>query len=270
MTEQGQTSQKAWNPLTFRGLARFASSKWPRLLLIEFVFSLVVFASVIWFVGKNYAPVIVQTIHQLPETGRLEKEQLQGIESRLETDGRFLTLVVDTNNVTDTGTGYLQVAFGQTNVFICSDISSSWGCLVLDYPGETIDLSRSTVQPWWGARQPLIIMAVGAFFIVAIFVTLPLIALCLLWLPKFLGYFADRQLNFQEAWKLAIAGQFPGLIVLAAAIVLFGTQAMDLLGLGVFYVLHIVVDIVYLVAAVPFLPRIEGVITSNPFTISKK
>ena len=111
MTEQDQTYNKAWNPLTFRGLARFATAKWPRLLLVQFVFSLALFASVIWFVAKNYAPVIVQTIHQLPETGKLEKGELRGIESRIETDGKFLSLVVYTNDFNYNRTGDFKVAF---------------------------------------------------------------------------------------------------------------------------------------------------------------
>lgn len=269
MSEQ-EPIQKAWNPLTFRGAARFAPAKLPRLLLVELFFSFVVFVAVVWFVGKNYAPVIAKTTQKLPEMAHLEKGELTGIDSRIETDEPFLSLVIDVDDFSDTGTGDLQIGFGKTNVMVCSVDSSSWGCLTFDYPSDYLDVSRSSLQPWWGARQPFIIGGVGVLFVIGIFITLPLIAVVLMWVPKFFAYFADRKLTVRQAWNLAMAAQLPGLIVLAASVVLYGAQLMDLLGVGVFYILHILVDLVYLIGAVFFLPRIEGVLTSNPFGGSPK
>ncbi|MDB6027627.1 MAG: hypothetical protein JWM68_3850 [Verrucomicrobiales bacterium] len=269
MSEQDQSYRKAWNPLTFRGVAKFASSKLPRLLLIEFLFSLIIFSTVVWFIAKNYAPIIVKTIEQLPDTGRLENRTLKGIESRIESEGKFLSLTIETNDLADTGTGDLQVGFGETNIFVCSVVSSSWGCLTFDYPPDTLDLNRSSVQPWWGARQPIIIGTVGVCFIVIVFAGLALIAIALMWLPKFVAYFADRKLTLLEAWKLSVAAQFPGIIVLGAAVILYGSQSMDLLSIGVFYAMHIVVDLVYLIGAVFFLPRIATKV-ANPFGSSEK
>jgi hypothetical protein len=265
MSEQDSSTQKALQPLTFRGLARFAGAKLTRLFVIQFLFSLVLFASVVWFANRNYAPVIVSVIRQLPETGELKNGKLTGIDDRLEGEGKFLSLVADSIDISDTGTGDVQVGLGETNFVVCSFLSSSWGCLSFSYPNESVDLSRSFIQPWWGARQPFLIAAFGGIVVLATMIGLGLIALVLMWLARYVAYFADRRLTNLEAWKYSVASQFPGLVVLAAAVFLYGVQAMDLLGLGVFYVLHIIVDLVYLVGAIAFLPRIDGVITSNPF-----
>jgi hypothetical protein len=270
MSEQDQTYRKAWNPLTFRGLAVFATSKLPRLFLVAFSFSLIIFIGVVWFVSKNYAPVVVQAVQQLPDTGRLENREIKGINERIQGETKFLALTLDTKDLSDTGSADVQIAIDRTGVWVCSGISSSWGCLSFDLPSETVDLSRLNVQPWWGARQPIIIAIVGVLFLVVTFVILSVLAFILMWLPKFVAYFADRKLTLKEAWRLAFAAQLPGIIVMGAAIVLYGTQAMGVLGVGVFYVLHILVDIVYLFGAVFFLPRVVEPIRSNPFGSSTK
>ncbi len=270
MSEQPPTYEKAWNPLTFRGLSQFASSKLPRLLLVEFFFALLLFTAVVWFVAANYAPIIVTAIHQFPETARLENGELKGIDTRIEAEGKFLSITIDPNDLSDTGTGDVQFGFGNTNFVVCSVVSSSWGCLTFPYSTEPQDLKRSTVQPWWGARQPFIIAATGLGVAVAMFVALALIALVLMWIAMFVAYFADKHLTPYRAWKYAMAAQLPGVIVLAAAVFLYGSQAMDLLGVGIFYALHIVVDLVYLLGGIFFLPHISGAVTTNPFGTAKK
>ena len=265
MSEQDSPTPKAVQPLTFRGLARFAGAKLPRLLLVQFLFSLLLFWAVVWFANRNYAPIITSVIKELPETGKLENRKLLDVDEHLEGEGKFLSIAVDTIDIRDTGNGDVQIGFGETNFVVCSFLSASWGCLSFSYPTESVDISRSVVQPWWGARQPFLIAGFGGMILIATMIGIALIAFVLMWLARYVAYFADRRLTNFEAWKYSVAAQLPGVVVLSAAVFLYGVQAMDLLGLGVFYVLHIVVDVVYLLGAIAFLPRIDGVITSNPF-----
>lgn len=269
MDENDKPTLGAWNPLLPRGLAAFAQARLSRLLLVEFVFGLIMATAVVWFFARNYEPIISQTISQFPDTAELSNGELIGFDPAPHMDGKFLSLTVDSTESGEEGTGDLGISFSSTSFSVCS----IGGCLEFDYPASAeLDLGRSTVEPWWGARKPYIIGGIGLALTGGIFMGVALLALALMWPARLLAYFADRKLSTQEAWKLAVAAQMPGIVVLSAGIVLYGAQLLDLLGLGVFYVLHVLVILTYLCIAPFFLPQVPDAVNlkANPFDKPKE
>src|SRR5688572_5045970 len=66
----------AWQPLTFKGCADFAGSSWSRLFFVQFIFSQVGAAVILWILIQTWAPVLEESFPNLPETGRFSGGRL--------------------------------------------------------------------------------------------------------------------------------------------------------------------------------------------------
>src|ERR1044071_8462422 len=88
----------AWQPLTFRGVSRFAAAPLGRLWLVEFVFSLIVAAAVVWFLYVDWFPVLAKAAKNLPIAAseiRSGKLDWRGQSAVLLAENRFLAIAVD-------------------------------------------------------------------------------------------------------------------------------------------------------------------------------
>ena len=97
MSASDKTAQFAWQPLTVRGVAAFASARLGRLLLVQFIVALLTTASVVWFVHRAWFPIIGEAIRALPAEGRIRSGRLDwpGPSPVCLADGRFLAFIVD-------------------------------------------------------------------------------------------------------------------------------------------------------------------------------
>jgi uncharacterized membrane protein YciS (DUF1049 family) len=83
---------------------------------------------------------------------------------------------------------------------------------------------------------------------------------------RLLGFFADRDLNFRECWKLSGAALLPGALLMAAGVLLYDSGFLDLVSLGFFFAAHFALGWIYLFLSQLFLPRIsEPAQKKNPF-----
>ncbi len=258
----------AWQPLTFGGVAAFAGARLGRLLLVELLAAAAFSAAVVWFLQRSYSPVILQAIQKMPPTARVAAGQLQGVPGTLISESQFLAIAVTPQPGSDIGQGAdLQIQLRPTDFCVGSVFQPDWGW-EFDYgPGTKLDLSRTNLEPWWGAWQPVLWTGVGLALVLLLLVTWWVMAAVYMAPGMFLAWFADRKLSWSGAWRLASAALMPGALLMAVAVVSYACQAADLLGLSFFFVAHLIIGWVYLVGGAWASPRLfADAAKRNPFS----
>jgi hypothetical protein len=243
----------AWQPFTFGGVAAFAVAPLRRLFLVQLVFAVVTSASITWLVANAAGPVISQTIAQLPETAAFEGGSLTGFNGPVVAESKFLSMQIDTSDQPEfSETADFQIECRKNNGRACSLLRSLLGCVEFDYPRDhKISLTRSHLEPWWGARQPLIWALAFVVGVMCLFVSWAALALVWMFVGKMIAWFTDRQLSWFGAWKLCSVALMPGALLLALAARLYHWQVIDLIALSFFYFGHLVLGLIYVIGA-PF------------------
>ena len=268
MNDRAKAELHAWQPLTFGGVASFAEASIGRLLLLELVVASIAAASVMWFCATAWFPAIREAIARLPATGEIRNRQLEwaGPSPVRLVDGTFLSIVVDLEGTGETGqVADLQLEFGKTEL----KLKSLLGYAAFPYAaGSIMDLNRSDLEPWWGARQPAILAGIGALVVAGLFFSWIILATLYMGPVRLLAFFADRAVSGIGCWRLATAALMPGALFLSGAIFLYSFRRISLVGLMVASGLHLLVAWVYLAFAPRKLPRLDstGRVAGNPFT----
>ena len=261
----------AWQPFTPSGMAAFARASFGRLLLVQLAVALCAGATLAWFFHHAWFPPIAQAIHQLPDEGEIRGGRLQCELNAPQclAENRFLALTVDRKHEGQARSpANVAVEFGEGDVKVFSLL----GYARAGYPaGWRIAFNRGEVEPWWGAWSPALL---------AMAVVLSVIMLMLCWgvlaslycLPAWLlAFFANRDLSFAAAWRLAGVALMPGALFLAGGIWLYGMAIIDLIGLFVSVAIHFVLGWAGLLLAITRLPRHPAALPSkaNPFVTSR-
>ncbi|MBA4148379.1 MAG: hypothetical protein H0X66_09715 [Verrucomicrobia bacterium] len=270
MSQTATPEPKPWQPFTPRGVARFTRASTNRLIIVQLISALIVAACVVWFLAVCYSPVILGAFQKLPDDAKISQQQLQGLQPGALAENRFLSIGVESVDNPFAGIGDLQIRMGSTELKLCSLI----GCVEIPYPaGWTISLARKSVEPRWGAWEPMLLAGTGLFTMLKLVVSWGVLGLIYMWVPKLIAFYADRELNGFDSWKLACAAQLPGAFFAAGAILLYGSGALDLIRFLILYALHIPVGWIYLVIAPFLLPKLPGIlpklsgkkVKKNPF-----
>jgi hypothetical protein len=255
----------AWQPLTPHGVASFAFATGRRTAFVLLLISVVVAATVIVFFEENCSPVIAESIKRMPDSAMIQNGHLEGVEPGPLSGLSFLSFVVDPEESRPAGQiSDLQIELGH----------DEWRCVSLlgyiefPYPPDlTLALGRKTAEPWWGAWKPMILAALGLGTFVAMWVAWSVLAVLLILPLKIYAFFADRELPWIGAWRLAAIAQMPGALLATAAIFLYGNQLLDLIRFGIFYGLHLLLSLIYWTFAPLCLPRVvpKAPKKKNPF-----
>jgi len=255
----------AWEPLTPRGVAAFAHARLGRLLLVQFITAILAAITVDCFLVSSCFPTITTAIKQLPDQGEIRASRLNwhGESPTLLAEGGFLAFDVDLDH-----TGQIQspaqvrIEFGRESVRVCSLLGyHEW-----NYPpGWIMAFNRTDLEPLWGAWKPdLLAIATGAV-IVGLMLSWAVLA-TVYFVPAWLiCFFADRDLNFQQSWRLAGAALLPGALLLTAGIAVYALGALDLIQLGFAFGAHFVLGWIYLFISPLFLTRASPSDKPNPF-----
>lgn len=253
-------------------MAAFAQASWGRLFLAQVFFALLCAASAVWFLEHCYAPVIAQEIKIMPEGASLANGQLAGVPGVQFSGTKFLSIAITADEDADLDqSADLQIALRRNHVVISFILSSALGSLEFDYDKPSaLDLSRSHLEPWWGAWRPVLLAGAGLAVAAWLLLLWPVLACIYAPAAKLAAWFWDRQLSWPGAWRLAGAALLPGAALLAAGLVLYGLQMVDIFGLGYFGSVHFLVGWVYLLVAPAFAPRLSSAnISRNPFIIRR-
>ena len=265
--EGAAASRAAWQPFTFGGLAAFARAGLGRLLLAELLCAVLVSGSAVWFLRHACSPAIFQAIQQMPESARITDGRLAGFDATLVAETKFLAIAVTPETSDQIGqSADIQIQFRPTDFRIGSVFRPDWGWAFGYDQGAALDLSRSNLEPWWGAWQPILLAAAGLSVLALLFVIWAVMALFYTVPAKLTAWFADRQLSWAGAWRLSSAAMLPGALLMGAAILLYGWQAVDLIGLVLFFVAHVLMGWTYLVGGVCACPLLHpDLLKQNPF-----
>jgi hypothetical protein len=269
MSDSAESKPTAWQPLTPRGVAAFARGPLRRLLLVQFVVSLLAAVALVWFLRTAWFPTVRRAIEDLPEQGEMKSGKLNwsGESPLLLAEGHFLALDVDTNHTGSLRSpAQVQVEFGRDDIHIF--FYSLAGYREWPYPmGWNFGFNRAALKPWWGAWEPPIQWLAFAGMMLWCLLSWWVLA-TIYFLPVWLGgFFTNRDLKFRQSWKLAGAALMPGALLMIVAIVFYGFGALDLVQFSAAVVAHIVAGWVYVICAVRGSPKLaaNAAPKENPF-----
>jgi hypothetical protein len=257
----------AWEPLTPRGVAAFARAWLSRLLLLQFVIASLAAAAVVWFLSDGCFPTVRAAIHNLPTAGDIRAGRLNwpGHTPQLLAEGRSFAFIADPNHSGQIHSpADVQIEFGAQTVRVFSLL----GYRDFPYPpDQIISFNRTELEPLWGAWEPellvITVLAVVAGLMLA-WAALATVYFLPVWL---ISFFANRDLNFRDSWKLAGAALMPGALLLTAAIALYDFAVLDLVQFCFIFAAHFALGWIYLFLSQLFLPRIGSKpFPGNPFS----
>ncbi len=257
--------QTAWQPITPRGVGRFAHASAMRLLAVQLVFALLAAAAVTWCVRRAWFPVVEEAVQKLPDSGEVRSGRLGwvGPSPHRLAEGRFLALVVDLNHSGDLrGAAHISIELGATSVRVFSLL----GYVDLPYPTSgVVALNRSETLPWWGAWSPAILAGLFMGTVVALMVSWAGLALVYSAPAWLLGFFTNRAVDLRGAWRLCGAAQMPGALCMAVAVASYGLGLFDPVRLLVAFAAHLAVSWFYVVVSPLTLPSASIMGSANPF-----
>jgi hypothetical protein len=260
----------AWEPLTPRGVAAFASARLSRLLLVQFVIAALAAAVVVWFLSAGCFPTVRAAIRNLPETGAIRSGRLDWPDDppRLLAGGRFLAFIVDPGHSGQIQSpADVQIEFGRESVRVVS----LFGYAGWNYPSDwIIAFNRTDLEPLWGAWEPEWLAITVPAVVAGLMLTWAVLA-TVYFLPAWLcGFLANRSLNLRRSWKLSGAALLPGALLFTAAIVAYNLGWLDLIQFCFFFGAHVALGWIYLLLSQLFLPRIDAAAQKgNPFRQAK-
>lgn len=270
MESPAEQPRFAWQPLTPRGVAAFARAPLGRVLLVQLVFAIMAAATVVWFLHRDWFPVISQAISAMPPKGDIRDGTLnwQGPSPEVLAEGRYLALAVDLRHEGQARSpAQVAIEFGQHDL----KAFSLFGFLAAPYPrGYVVAFNQAELTPWWGAWAPAI-LALGAGAVLAGLMVCWAALATLYCVPVWLvGLYANRDLNLRGSWRLAGAALMPGALFFTVTIWGYGCHALDLVHLVTAAGLHLVVGWVYLCLSPCYCPRHPAATPrANPFVKAK-
>ena len=202
------------------------------------------------FPGSSRPP-----IQKLPAAGEIRSGRLDwhGDSPELLAEGHFLAFDVDLDHSGQIRpTADVQIEFGRETVRVFSLL----GYLEWNYPRRLclrLQPQRTgTAVGRLGDGTPIL---AAAAVMVGLLLSWSLLA-TLYFLPVWLlGFFANRDLNFRQSWRLAGAALMPGALLMAAAILLYGIGFLNLVSFGFIFGAHFVIGWIYLFVSLLFVPR---------------
>lgn len=254
----------AWEPFTPRGIAAFAGAGFGRLLLVQFIVALLAAGVVVWFLRNNCVPVIFASVQKLPATGEIRSGTLdwQGRSPELLGQSHFLALDVDLDHSGQIGPASdVQIEFGRKTVRVFSLLGyAEW-----NYPPDyVIIFNRTGVEPLWGAWAMELLAMIGVTVTLGLLLSWSLLATVYFLPVWFLGFFANRDLNFRQSWRLAGASLIPGALLMVAAVLLYNFGFLNLVSFGFVFAAHFVMGWIYQFVSLLFLPGLPAQ-NRNPF-----
>jgi hypothetical protein len=267
MDEATPSRPRAWQPLTFGGVAAFAGDRAGRAGVVAALVAVVVTLALLRFLLGAWSPMVERAIAALPEEGEIRDGRLAwtGEVPAVLAENRLLAFVVDPDQAAESGQiADVHVAFHAREVRVCS----LFGCLRLPYaPGWVMAFNRPELEPRWGAWKPAVLVSLVAGAVLFILVSWLVLAGLAAVPVRGLAFYLDRDVTLAGALRLALMSLVPGALVMAAAIVIYGAQWIGLLGLLLVAALHLPLGAVYALGATARLPRLgtAALPRGNPF-----
>jgi len=268
MSDTAPTLRTAWQPFTFGGVAAFATASWRRTLALNLVGATICGLMIVAGFRFGWLPVIDAAVDELPEKGEIQHASLAWEESepRVLAKSSLLQIVVNPSNSARFGDeSDLRVELRADDFLVCGWL----GCWSWPYPtGWIIAVNRPEVLPAWGAWRPFAFW--GVFFGGSVWVFVSWVALSVLGAAplRAAAFYLDREVSLSASARILMAAWIPGGLFFALALFLYGVQQLHVVALAVIGLTHVLMGMIYAVAAITRLPQVAisvGVPGANPF-----
>lgn len=262
------TPTQAWQPFTPRGVAAYALTSGTRLFLVQCLVAIIVALTCVWFVALQWAPIVTRAIENFPGSSVIQ----QGVwtttnsQPRLLAGNRYLEIILDARNVGGvSGAADVSAIVTVPALRLCGVL----GCMTVPYePDYKFTLTRPELTAWWDAWRRPIESLLGVTVALSVLVSWWLLAIIATPVVKLIAFFADRQVTWGGAWRMANAALLAGAFIVVVGILSYGIGLVDPLRLGLIYALHIVADVALIATSPFFLPKIPK-LGRNPFSTSE-
>lgn len=245
----------ARQPFTFGGVARFSRASFGRLALVGLLFGLVSGVVISWLTATCIAPVLDEAVAKLPPTGSIEEGSLRWPEplGRLLAANAFVSISVIVDEKESDGAPVdFALEFRPRDLVVRSLL----GAITIPYPVRSeIELNRTVWFPVWGAWRAPIIFGIVPGTALALLLCWSALAILYAIIPLFIAGIFGRDLNLRGAWKLSVAAQLPGSLMMAFALALYSTGKVAVILVLVMLPAHLLPTFIYLLISPFFVPK---------------
>src|SRR3954470_9384625 len=252
---------KAWQPLTFGGVARYGRDWLGRLLFACLVVAILTASTILWTISRAWFPVGEQAISRLPTGAEIRGGKLTAPQPILLAENLFLSFRLDpVGEGVPASPADIQVVLRPLHL----RFRSIFGELPVQYrPEWTIPLNQAELGPKWEAWRPALLVC--SFFGIIAWLFASWIGLAIVYsIPvRLLALSWRRRVSLWGAWKVSMAGMLPGAILLTVAIGIYGLRQIRLLELVFTWAIHFVVGWIFIIGGTYKLPLKSA--TVNPF-----
>lgn len=253
---------KAWQPLTFGGVARYGFDWVGKLLFACFIVSLLTASVVFWAVNRAWFPVIEEAIAHLPAGAEIRGGRLTAPGPVRLAENLFLSISLDpVDEAAAPSLADIQVTLKPGHV----RFRSLFGVELLPYrPEWTVPLGRSDWEARWPAWKPAFIGYLFLGTIVALFASWISLGILYALPARLMAFILKRSLSLWGAWKLSVAAMIPAAILMSVVLGVYGLGQIRVAELLLAWALHFLVGWIFIVGAVVRLPRFQKAV-KNPF-----
>lgn len=225
------------------------------MLGVAALFGLLAGFIVSWLATARWAPVLDEAVASLPETGTIANGILRWPEptGRLLAANQFTAIEIALEEFR-TDSAPVDMAFElHTNRMV---IRSVFGNSAVPYPTNwRFEINRPTLLPIWGAWKAPILFSLIPGTMVALLATWSLLALPYSLIARFLGGLARRDLDLRDAWKMCVAAQLFGGLIMSFGLTLYAAGQISLIFLAVMLAVHFVPTLFYVLISPFCLPK---------------
>jgi hypothetical protein len=242
------------------------------LLLAQLIFGVLAGLATMWLAALGWAPVIDEVAANLPETGGIQSGTLHWPEpsGRLLGANPFFSVEVVLRNTPRESAGADISIEAHITYFV---VRSLVGAASIPYPRAlNLALNRAATAPAWGAWRAPLLFAFIPGAALALMCTWWLVAVPCSFVALTIAGLFRRDLNFRKAWKLSVAAQLPGSLLMTFAIALYASGQVAILFVSVMLIAHFIPTALYLLISPVLVPKGSRQLSdqNNPFDPSER
>jgi hypothetical protein len=252
---------KAWQPLTFGGVAQYGRNWVGRLFFSCLIVSILTASAVVWTVSRAWFPVIEEAVTHLPPGTEIRGGKLTGPQASRLAENLFLSIRIDpVGEPAPPSLSDIQIVLTPMEI----RLRSIFGVAAFPYKPEWgVPLNRADWEPKWAAWRPAVMAYLFFGTIIVLFTSWLTLGIVYAVPVRILAVALRRSISLWGAWKLSVAALLPAAILMTAAIVIYGLGQIRVAELLLAWALHFAIGLIFVMGATFRLLRVEK--TRNPF-----